>query len=141
MQKAQLLSEQFINDYHHFFLYKFNHVKPLHLLTWTLNALRQEVQLLSENFINGQFFFYFFYNMPMYPTNKSSSVTQNIEAYTLKSHVIPHKSCANVLVLEQVKHVNSQLPKVSNKLKQIQPSDHVFKLLSSLMKLKHKVLG
>ena len=79
--------------------------------------------------------------MPMYPTNKSSSVTQNIEPYTLKSHVIPHKSCANVLVLEQIKHVNSQLPKVSNKLKTNPKSDHVFKLLSSLMKSNHKFLG
>ena len=49
----------------------------------------------------------------MYPTKKSSSVTQNIKAYTLKSHVIPHKSCANVLVLKQIKHVNSQLAKVT----------------------------
>jgi hypothetical protein len=63
------------------------------------------------------FFFFFFKNviMPMYPTNKSSRVTQNIETYTLRPHVIPHKSCANVPVLEQVKHVNSQLSKVSNK--------------------------
>ena len=87
------------------------------------------------------FFFFFYYNMPMYPTNKSSSVTQNIKAYTLKSHVIPHKSYAKVLVLEQIKHVNSQLPKVSNKLKTNPTSDHVFKLLSSLMKSNHKVLG
>jgi hypothetical protein len=36
--------------------------------------------------------------------------------------------------------VNSQLPKVSNKL-QILSSDHVFKLLSSLMKSNHKFLG
>jgi hypothetical protein len=64
--------------------------------------------------------------MPMYPTNKSSSVTQNMKTYTLKPHVIPHQSCANVLVLEQIKHVNSQMPKVSNKLKN--PTlDHVFK--------------
>jgi hypothetical protein len=53
--------------------------------------------------------------MPMYPTNKSSSVTQNMKTYTLKPHVIPHQSCANVLVLEHIKHVNSQLSKVSNK--------------------------
>jgi hypothetical protein len=53
--------------------------------------------------------------MPMYPTNKSSSVTENIKTYTLRPHVIPHKSCANVRVLEQIKHVNSQLSKVSNK--------------------------
>ena len=51
----------------------------------------------------------------MYSINKSSSVTQNIETYTLRPHVIPHKSCTNVLVLEQIKHVNSQLSKVSNK--------------------------
>ena len=50
----------------------------------------------------------------MYSTNKSSSVTQNIETYTLRPHVIPHKSCANVLVLEQIRHVNSQLSKISN---------------------------
>ena len=98
------------------FFYKVNQIKSLHLFMWTLNVLRQEVQLRSDNLINGKFFiyYYFFYNMPMYPTNKSSSVTQNIEAYTLKSHVIPNKSCANVLVLEQIKHVNSQLPKVTN---------------------------
>jgi hypothetical protein len=36
--------------------------------------------------------------------------------------------------------VNSQLPKVSNKL-QILSSDHVFKILSSLMKSNHKFLG
>jgi MinD-like ATPase involved in chromosome partitioning or flagellar assembly len=71
--------------------------------------------------------------MPMYPTNKSSNVTQNIETYTLKLHVIPHKSCATVLVSEQIKHVNSQLPKASNQLKN-PTSDHVFKILSSLMK-------
>ena len=53
----------------------------------------------------------------MSPTNKSSNVTQNIETYTFKSHVIPHKSCANVFVLEQIKHVNSQLSKISNKTK------------------------
>jgi hypothetical protein len=76
----------------------------------------------------------------MHPTDKSPSVTQNIETYTLNPHVIPHKSCANVLVSEQIKHVNSQLPKVSNKL-QILSSDHVFKLLSSLMKSNHKFLG
>jgi hypothetical protein len=76
----------------------------------------------------------------MSPTNKSPSVTQNIETYTLNLHVIPHQSCANVLVSEQIKHVNSQLPKVSNKL-QILSSDHVFKLLSSLMKSNHKFLG
>ena len=54
--------------------------------------------------------------MPRYPTNKSFSFTQNMEIYTSKPHVIPHNSCANVLVLEQIKHVNSQIPKVSNKL-------------------------
>ena len=53
--------------------------------------------------------------MPMYQTNKSFSVTQNMKTYTLKPHVIPHQSCANVLVLEQIKHVNSQLSKVSDK--------------------------
>jgi hypothetical protein len=37
--------------------------------------------------------------------------------------------------------VNSQLPKVSNKLKTNPTSDHVFKLLSSLMKSNHKFLG
>jgi hypothetical protein len=64
--------------------------------------------------------------MPMYPTNKSSNVTQNMKTYILKPHVIPHQSCANVLVSEQIKHVNSQMPKVSNKLKN--PTlDHVFK--------------
>jgi hypothetical protein len=77
----------------------------------------------------------------MYPTNKSPSVTQNIETYTLNLHVIPHQSCANVLVSEQIKHVNSQLPKASNKLKKNPTSDHVFKLLSSLMKSNHKFLG
>jgi hypothetical protein len=53
--------------------------------------------------------------MPMYPTNKSSRVTQNIETNTLRPHVIPHKACANVRMLEQIRHVNSQLSKVSNK--------------------------
>jgi hypothetical protein len=62
-------------------------------------------------------FLLFFLFMPMYPTNKSPSVTQNIETYTLNLYVIPHQSCANVLVSEQIKHVNSQLPKASNKLK------------------------
>jgi hypothetical protein len=71
--------------------------------------------------------------MPMYPLNKSSSVTQNIETYTLNLHVIPHKSCANVLVLEQIKPVKSQLPKTRNKL-EIPTSDHVFNTLSLLMK-------
>ena len=51
----------------------------------------------------------------MYSTNKLSSVTHNIETDTLRPHIIPHKSCANVLVLEHIKHVNSQLSKVSNK--------------------------
>jgi hypothetical protein len=69
----------------------------------------------------------------MYPLNKSPSVTQNIETYTLNPHVIPHQSCANVLVSEQIKHVTSQLPKASNKLKN-PTSDHVFNILSSLMK-------
>ena len=67
--------------------------------------------------------------MPRYPTNKLSSFTQNIKTYTSKPHVIPHKSCANVLVLEQIKHVNSQMPKVSDILKN-PTSDHVFKILS-----------
>ena len=67
--------------------------------------------------------------MPRYPTSKSFSFTQNMETYTLKPHVIPRNSCANVLVLEQIKHVNSQMPKVSNKLKN-PTSDHVFKILS-----------
>jgi hypothetical protein len=71
--------------------------------------------------------------MPMYPLNKSHSVTQNIETYTLNLHVIPHKSCANVLVLEQIKPVKSQLPKASSKL-EIPTSDHVFNILSLLMK-------
>ena len=53
--------------------------------------------------------------MPRYLTNKSSSFTQNIETYTSKPHVIPHKSCANVLALEQIKYVNCQLSKLSNK--------------------------
>ena len=75
--------------------------------------------------------------MPRYPTNKSSSVTQNIETYTSKPHVIPHKSCVNVLVLEQIKHMNSRLSKVSNKTSKILSSDHVFKILSLLMKSNH----
>jgi hypothetical protein len=75
--------------------------------------------------------------MPMYPTNKSSSVTQNIKIYTLKQHVIPHQSCANVFVSEYIKHVNSQFPKVSKKL-QILLLDHMFKILSSLMNSNHK---
>jgi hypothetical protein len=100
----------------------------------------QEAQLLNEEFINDHFFFnfYFFYMlMPMYPTNKSSSVIQNIETYTLKPYAIPHQSCANVHVLEQIKHVNSQLSKVSNKTPKILSSNHVFKILSSLMKSHH----
>jgi transposase-like protein len=84
---------------------------------------------------------FFFSFMPMSPTNKSPSVTQNIETYTLDLHVIPHQSCANVLVSEQIKHVNSQLPKASNKLKKNPTSDHVFKVLSLLMKSNHKFLG
>ena len=67
--------------------------------------------------------------MPRYPTNKSFSFTQNMETCISKPHVIRHNSCANVLVLEQIKHVNSQMPKVSNKLKN-PTSDHVFKILS-----------
>jgi hypothetical protein len=67
--------------------------------------------------------------MPMYPTNRLSSFTQNIETCISRPHVIPHQSCANVLVLEHIKHVNSQLSKVSNKLKN-PTSDHVFKILS-----------
>jgi hypothetical protein len=78
--------------------------------------------------------------MPMHPTNKSPNVTQSIETYTLNPHVIPHQSCVNVLVLEQIKHVNSQLSKANNKLKN-PTSDHVFKILSSLMKSSHKILG
>jgi hypothetical protein len=67
--------------------------------------------------------------MPMYPTNRLSSFTQDIETCISRPHVIPHQSCANVLVLEHIKHVNSQLSKVSNKLKN--PTlDHVFKILS-----------
>jgi hypothetical protein len=89
MQEAQLLNEEFINDHSLFFL-------------------------LNEEFINDHSLFFFFFFlfiyiyiyiyiymlMPMYPTNKSSSVTQNIEIYTLKPYVIPHQSCANVLVSE-----------------------------------------
>jgi hypothetical protein len=77
--------------------------------------------------------------MPKYPTNKSSSFTQDIETYTSYSHVTPHKLCANMLVLEQIKHVNSQLSKVSNKLK-YPTSNHVFKILSLLMKIKSQFL-
>jgi hypothetical protein len=69
----------------------------------------------------------------MYPLNKSPSITQNIETYKLNPHVISHQSCVNVLVSEQIKHVTSQLPKASNKLKS-PTSYHVFKILSSLMK-------
>ena len=54
--------------------------------------------------------------MPKYPTNKPSSFTKNIETYTSGCHVIPHKICANVLVSNQVKHVNSETPRVSNQL-------------------------
>jgi hypothetical protein len=86
----------------------------------------------SLSMVNFFFFFYILF-MPMYPTNKSSSVTQDIETYTLNLHVIPHQSCANVLVSEQIKHVNSQSPKASNQLEN-PTSDHVFKTLSSLMK-------
>ena len=75
--------------------------------------------------------------MPRYPTNKSSNFTQNIETYISKSHVIPHHSCANVLVLEQIKHVNSQLSKVSNKTSKILSSYHVLKISSLLMKSNH----
>ena len=67
--------------------------------------------------------------MQRYPTNKSFSFTQNMEIYTSKPHVIPHNSCANVLVSRHIKHVNSQMLKVSNKLKN-PTSDHVFKILS-----------
>jgi hypothetical protein len=104
-----------------------------------LTALRQEAQLLNEEFINGKkiiiinYLFIYFLFMPMYPTNKSPNVTQNIETYTLNLHVIPHQSCANVLVSKQIKHVTSQLPKASNKLEN-PTSDHVFKILSLLMK-------
>ena len=52
-----------------------------------------------------------------------------METYTLKPHVIPHNSCANVLVFEHIKHVNSQMPKVRNNLKNL-TLDHVFKILS-----------
>jgi hypothetical protein len=78
--------------------------------------------------------------MPMYPTNKSPSVTQNIETYTLNLHVIPHQSCANVLVSEQIKHVNSQLPKASNQLKKsnIRSCVQKFKLTDEI---NHKFLG
>jgi hypothetical protein len=71
--------------------------------------------------------------MPMYPLNKLPSATQNIETYILNLHAILHKSCANVLVSEQIEHVKSQLPKASNKL-EIPTIDHVFNILSSLMK-------
>jgi hypothetical protein len=78
--------------------------------------------------------------MPMYPPNKSPSVTQNIETYTLNLHVIPHQSCANVLVSEQIKHVNSQLPKASNQLKKsnIRSCVQNFKLTNEI---NHKFLG
>jgi hypothetical protein len=33
----------------------------------------------------------------------------------LGSHVIPHKLCANLLVVNQIETNDSQLPKVSNK--------------------------
>jgi hypothetical protein len=72
--------------------------------------------------------------MPKYPTNKSSSFTQDIETYTSNSQVTPHKFCANVLVPDYIKHVNSQMSKVVTK---ILSSDHVFKILSSLMKSNH----
>jgi hypothetical protein len=78
-------------------------------------------------------FFFITIIMPMYPPNKSPSVTQNIETYTLNPHVIPHQLCDNVLVSDQIKHVTSHLPKASSKLKS-PTSDHVFKILSSLMK-------
>jgi hypothetical protein len=87
------------------------------------------------------FLFYFiFLTMPMYPMNKSPSVTQDIETYTLNLHVIPHQSCANVLVSEQIKHVTSQLPKVSNKLKN-PTSDHVFKIFKLTDEINHIFLG
>jgi hypothetical protein len=72
--------------------------------------------------------------MPMYPTNKSSSVTQNIETYILNLHVIPHQSCANMLVSKQIKHVNFQLPKANNKLKKsnIRSCVQTFKLTDEI---------
>jgi hypothetical protein len=72
--------------------------------------------------------------MPKYPTNKSSSFTQDIETYTSNSQVTPHKLCANVLVPDYIKHVNSQMSKVVTKILSL---DHVFKILSSLMKSNH----
>jgi hypothetical protein len=66
--------------------------------------------------------------MPKYPTNKSSSFTQDIETYTSDSHIMPHNIFANVLVSEQIKHVNSQ--KKIKKKKKTLSSDHVFKILS-----------
>jgi hypothetical protein len=72
--------------------------------------MRQEVQLLSAKFINDLYI----YIMSKYQTNKASNFTQDIETYTSDSHVIPHNICANVLVLEQIKHMNSQMPKISN---------------------------
>jgi hypothetical protein len=53
------------------------------------------------------FLFYIYIYMPMYLLNKSPSATQNIETYTLNPRVIPHQSCANVLMSEQIKHVTS----------------------------------
>jgi hypothetical protein len=46
----------------------------------------------------------------------------------------PHKLCANVLVPDYIKHVNSQMSKVVTKILSL---DHVFKILSSLMKSNH----
>jgi hypothetical protein len=78
--------------------------------------------------------------MPMYPPNKSPSVTQNIETCTLNLHVIPHQSCANVLVSKQIKHMNSQLPKASNQLKKsnIRSCVQNFKLTDEI---NHKFVG
>jgi hypothetical protein len=89
-----------------------------------------------------KFYYYYFLIlfMPMYPPNKSPSITQNIETYTLNLYVIPHQSCANVLVSEQIKHVNSQLPKASNQLKKsnIRSCVQNFKLTDEI---NHKFLG
>jgi hypothetical protein len=81
-----------------------------------------------------------FFFMPMYPTNKSLSVTKNRETYTLNLYVIPHQSCANVLVSWQIKLVNSQLLKASNQLKNV-TLDHMFKNFKFTDEINHKFLG
>jgi hypothetical protein len=59
------------------------------------------------------FFFSFLICQSIHPTSHPVS-PKTYKRNTSDSHVIPHKLCANVLMSNPIKQVNSQLSKVSD---------------------------